>query len=51
MDNSKATPSKDTGAKNTNSDSVGNYRHEPKVEIPNPKATKNKSNSSGIRGV
>lgn len=65
MKDNKGTPSKDTGAKNNNSDndvdfknsnsfrdtsskkqgkssvtnSVTDYRHSPKVETPNPKAT------------
>ena len=69
MKDNKGTPSKDTGAKNNNSDndvdfknndsyrdtsskkhgkssvsnSVTDYRHSPKVEPPNPKATSGKA--------
>ncbi len=66
MEDNKGTPSKDTGAKNNNSDndvdfknnmsntsskkqgkssvsnSITDYRHNPKVETPNPKATSDK---------
>lgn len=50
--NNKATPSKDTGAKNTSSGGTTDYKYSPRVENPNPKAVKNKAPSSGnIRGV
>lgn len=50
MSNSKNTSSKKTG-KSSVSDVV-DYQYSPKVETPNPKATQNKSPSSGnIRGV
>jgi hypothetical protein len=50
--NNKATPSKDTGAKDTTSNSITDYKYNPRVENPNPKASKNKAPSAGnIRGV
>lgn len=52
MNNRKATPSKDTGSKNKASGSATNYRYNPKVENPNPKAASDKAPSAGnIRGV
>jgi hypothetical protein len=52
MNNSKGTPSKDTGSKNKNSGSITDYKYSPKVENPNPKAATDKTPSSGnIRGV
>lgn len=52
MNNNKATPSKDTGAKDTNTNPVNDYKYSPRVENPNPKAAKNKAPSAGnIRGI
>lgn len=52
MKDNKATPSKDTGAKNSSTNSITDYRYNPKVETPNPKAAKNKAPSSGhVRGI
>lgn len=51
MSNSKNVSSKKQG-KSSVSDNVDNYKYSPKVETPNPKATKNKAPSSGnIRGI
>ncbi len=51
MSNSKDVSSKKQG-KSSASNGVSNYRYSPKVETPNPKASQNKSPSSGnIRGI
>lgn len=57
MKNTNATPKKDTGSKNAGSvnagsNGVSDYKYSPRVENPNPKATQNKSPSSGnVRGI
>jgi hypothetical protein len=51
MNESKNTSSKKQG-KSSASNDVSNYRHNPKVETPDPKAATNKRPSSGnIKGV
>lgn len=51
MSESKNTSSKKQG-KSSVSDSVKDYKYNPKVETPNPKATENKAPSAGnIRGI
>lgn len=52
MKNSKGTPSKETGAKNNNSDNDVDYKNSIKTEDSRSKSTSNKAPSSGnIRGV
>jgi hypothetical protein len=52
IDNSKNTTSNDAGTKNNSKDSVTDYKYNPRVENPNPKASKNKAPSAGnIRGI
>jgi hypothetical protein len=52
MNNNKATPTKDTGAKGSTASPVSDYKYSPRVENPNPKSAKNKAPSSGnIRGI
>jgi hypothetical protein len=45
--NNKNTTSKDTEAKNKNINGITDYRYDPRVETPDPKAAKNKASSSG----
>ncbi|MDD3173700.1 MAG: hypothetical protein PHF63_08580 [Herbinix sp.] len=51
MNNSKKSSSKNTG-KSSFSNNTTDYKYSPNVETPNPKATTDKSPSSGnIKGV
>lgn len=48
----KDNDAKNTSSKKTGKSSVSDYKYSPRVETPNPKATKNKAPSSGnIRGI
>ena len=51
MKDNKGTPSKDTGAKNNNSDNDVDYKNSVKTQDSRSKSTSNKSSSGNTRGV